>query len=78
MYRNTESYNFVLKVPLHGLEVFLNSVFTLMNTPLKSPTYTCISKHSKTLKVKYHLPSRGSVSYVVIDAINLKVDDEGE
>nr|WP_223823728.1 transposase [Candidatus Enterovibrio escacola] len=33
----------IFKLLLRGLEIFLNSVFTLMNIPLKSPTYTCIS-----------------------------------
>ncbi|PCS21507.1 hypothetical protein BTN49_3047 [Candidatus Enterovibrio escicola] len=47
----------IFKLPLRGLEGFLNSVFTLMNVPLKSPTYSCISKRSKTVKVKYRLPS---------------------
>ncbi|PCS22485.1 Mobile element protein [Candidatus Enterovibrio escicola] len=33
----------IFKLPLYGLGGFLNSVFTLMNVPLKSSTYTCIS-----------------------------------
>ncbi|PCS23236.1 Mobile element protein [Candidatus Enterovibrio escicola] len=33
----------IFKLPLHGLEDFLNSFFPLMNVPLKSPTYTCMS-----------------------------------
>ncbi|WP_150137825.1 transposase [Candidatus Enterovibrio escicola] len=28
----------IFKFPLHALEGFLNSVFTLMNVPLKFPT----------------------------------------
>ncbi|PCS23728.1 Mobile element protein [Candidatus Enterovibrio escicola] len=47
----------IFKLPLHGLEGFLNSVFTLMHVPLKSPTYTFINKCSKTVKVKYRLPN---------------------
>ncbi|PCS21692.1 hypothetical protein BTN49_2704 [Candidatus Enterovibrio escicola] len=46
----------ISKLPLRGLESFLNSIFTLMNIPLKSPRYTCISKRSKTVKVEYRLP----------------------
>ncbi|PCS21337.1 hypothetical protein BTN49_2876 [Candidatus Enterovibrio escicola] len=34
----------IFKLPLRGLESFLNSVFTLMNIPLKSLTYICISR----------------------------------
>ncbi|PCS22421.1 Mobile element protein [Candidatus Enterovibrio escicola] len=33
----------IFKLPLRGLEGFLNSIFMLINVPLKSPTYTCIS-----------------------------------
>ncbi|PCS21585.1 transposase [Candidatus Enterovibrio escicola] len=33
----------ISKLPLRGLKGFLNLVFTLMNVPLKYPTYTCIS-----------------------------------
>ncbi|PCS23418.1 Mobile element protein [Candidatus Enterovibrio escicola] len=68
----------IFKLPLHKLENFLNSVLTLRKIPLKSPTYICISKRSKTLKVKYHLLSRGAVYHVVIDTTNLKVYYEGE
>ncbi|PCS23628.1 Mobile element protein [Candidatus Enterovibrio escicola] len=47
----------IFKRPRRGLEGFLNSVFTLMNILLKFPTYTCISKRSKTVESKYRLPS---------------------
>ncbi|PCS21393.1 Mobile element protein [Candidatus Enterovibrio escicola] len=46
----------IFKLPLRGLKHFLNSVFTLMKVPLKSPTYTYINKSSKTVEVKYRLP----------------------
>ncbi|WP_394349152.1 transposase [Candidatus Enterovibrio escicola] len=48
----------IFKLLLHGLKGFLNSVFTLMNVPPKSPIYICISKRSKTVKIKYRLTSR--------------------
>ncbi len=63
----------IFKLPLGGLEGFINSALTLMNVPLKSPTYTCISKHSKTVEVKYRCQNRRSVDHVVIDATDLKV-----
>ncbi|PCS21887.1 hypothetical protein BTN49_2352 [Candidatus Enterovibrio escicola] len=68
----------ISKLPLRGLKDFLNSIFTLMNLSLRSPTYTCISKHSKSIKVKYRLPSRGAVAHVLIDVTGLKVYGEGE
>ncbi len=61
-----------------GSEGLLSSVFMLMNVPLKSPTYTCISKCSKTVKVKIRLPSLGAVAHVVIDTTDLKVYSEGK
>ncbi len=33
---------------------------------------------SKTVEVKYHLPSRGAVVYVVIDATSLNIYGKGE
>ncbi|PCS21873.1 Mobile element protein [Candidatus Enterovibrio escicola] len=68
----------IFKLLLHRLEGFLNSVFTLMSVPLKSLTYTCISKHSKTVKVKYPLPSLGVGAHVIIDTTGLKVYDEDD
>ncbi|PCS21284.1 hypothetical protein BTN49_3172 [Candidatus Enterovibrio escicola] len=62
----------ISKLPLRGLEGLLSSVFTLMNVPLKSPTYTCINTCSKTVKIKYRLPNKGAVSHVVIDTTVLK------
>ncbi len=68
----------IFELPLRGLKGFLNSVFTLMNVLLKSSTYTCISKHSKTVEVKYRSPSLGAIVCGVIDATNLKVYGEGK
>jgi hypothetical protein len=35
----------LFNLPLRALEGFINSVFSLMNVPLSSPDYSCISKH---------------------------------
>jgi hypothetical protein len=55
----------IFKLPLRALQGFLDSIFTLMDVPLKSPSYSCISKRAKTVEVQYRLLSRGSE---VIDA----------
>lgn len=68
----------IFKLPLRALQGFLDSIFVLMDVPLKSPSYSCISKRAKRVEVQYRLPSRGSVAYVVIDATGLKVFGEGE
>ena len=68
----------VFKLPLRALEGFINSLFQLMNVPLQSPDYSCISKRAKTVEIKYRLPSHGPVAHLVIDATGLKVYGEGE
>ncbi|WP_150138195.1 transposase [Candidatus Enterovibrio escicola] len=45
----------IFKFLLRTLEGFLNSVSTLIHVLLQYPTYTCISKCSKNVEVKYRL-----------------------
>ncbi|OOE96251.1 transposase, partial [Salinivibrio sp. IB643] len=54
----------IFKLPLRALQGFLDSIFGLMDVPLKSPSYSCISKRAKTVEVNYRLPSRGPVAHV--------------
>jgi len=68
----------VFNLSLRALEGFTNSIFQLMDVPLSSPSYSCISKRAKTVEVKYRAKSHGSVSHVVIDSTGLKVYGEGE
>lgn len=68
----------VFKLPLRALEGFINSLFVLMDVPLTSPSYSCISKRAKTVEVHYRSPSREPIAHVVIDATGLKVYGEGE
>ena len=49
-----------------------------MKLSLTAPDYSCISKRAKTVDIKYRNPSRGAVTYVVVDATGLKVYGEGE
>ncbi|WKE64618.1 IS5 family transposase [Gallaecimonas kandeliae] len=65
-------------LPLRALEGFINSLFQLMELPLTSPSYSCISKRAKTVNIRYRLPSKGPVAHLVIDATGLKVYGEGE
>ncbi len=57
---------------------FINLLFRLMDVPLRSPDYSCISKRAKTVEVKYRNPSRGPVAHLVVDSTGLKVYGEGE
>lgn len=68
----------VFKLPLRALEEFINSLFQLIDVPLQSPDYSCISKRAKQVNIQYRLPSQGPVAHLVIDATELKVYGEGE
>ncbi len=65
----------VFNLSLRSLEGFINSIFELMGAPLRSPTYSCISKRAKTVEVNYRRRSRGPIA---IDSTGLKVFGEGE
>ena len=68
----------VFKLSLRATEGFMNSLFQLMDVPLNSPDYTCISKRAKTVDVKYRNRCRGPVAHLVVDSTGLKVYGEGE
>lgn len=68
----------VFNLSLRALEGFTNSVFQLMDVPLTSPSYSCISKRAKTVEIEYRAKSHGPVAHVVIDSTGLKVYGEGE
>ena len=61
----------VFNLSLRALEGFTNSIFQLMDVPLSSPSYSCISKRAKTVEIKYRAKSHGPVSHVVIDSTGL-------
>ena len=68
----------IFSLPLRALQGFIDSIFKLMDVPLSSPDYTCISKRSKTVQVQYRNKSRGCIRHIAIDATGLKVFGEGE
>lgn len=68
----------IFSLPLSALQGFIDSIFKLMDVPLSSPDYTCISKRSKTVQVQYRNKSRGCIQHIAIDATGLKVFGEGE
>lgn len=63
---------------MRALQGFIDSVFELLDVPQSPPDYTCISKRSKTLQVKYRYKSRGAIRHIAIDSTGLKVFGEGE
>ena len=46
--------------------------------PLCYPDYSGASKRTRTVKVAYRQPSKGTITDLVIDLIGLKVLGEGE
>ncbi|USD32099.1 MULTISPECIES: IS5 family transposase [Vibrio] len=68
----------IFSLPLRALQGFIDSIFKLLDVPLTSPGYTCISKRSKTVQVKYRNKSRGAIRHIAIDSTGLKVFGEGE
>ena len=68
----------VFSLPLRALQGFIDSIFELLDVPLTSPDYTCISKRSKTVQVKYRNKSKGAIRHIAIDSTGLKVFGEGE
>lgn len=68
----------IFSLPLRALQGFIDSIFELLDVPLTSPDYTCISKRSKTVQVKYRNRSRGAIRHIAIDSTGLKVFGEGE
>ncbi len=68
----------IFKLTLRSSEGFLNSIFSLMKLPLRSPGYTCISKRAKTVNISIKMPIRGEIRHLAIDSTGLKVFGEGE
>jgi hypothetical protein len=68
----------VFPLPLRALQGFIDSIFTLMDVPLRSPNYSSISKRAKTIDVKYDIQSKGATRHIVIDSTGLKLFGEGE
>lgn len=68
----------IFSLLLRAEQGFIDSIFKLLDVPRTSPDYTCISKRSKTVQVKYRNKSRGAIRHIAIDSTGLKVFGEGE
>lgn len=66
------------KLTYRALEGFTRSIFTLMRSPLKIPTFSLTCKRAKRLHC--HLPQLSSrrPSTIIVDATGIKVLGEGE
>ncbi|MFP9228548.1 IS5 family transposase [Pectobacterium cacticida] len=68
----------VFSLTLRALQGFIDSVFQLMDVPLRSPDYIRVSKRAKSLNVNIKTSTRGEIAHLVIDSTGLKVFGEGE
>ncbi len=57
----------IFSLPLRALQGCIDSIFALMNVPLRSPNYTSISKSSKTVQgnTKTNLKAQFAISPLI-------------
>ncbi len=68
----------LFRLALRAAQGFIDSVFALMDVPLRSPDYTSVSKRAKSVNVSFKTSTRGEIAHLVIDSSGLKVFGEGE
>ncbi|MGL0902274.1 IS5 family transposase, partial [Klebsiella pneumoniae] len=68
----------VFRLTLRAAQGFIDSIFSLMNVPLRCPDYSCVSRRAKSVNVSFKTPTRGEIARLVIDSTGLKVFGEGE
>ncbi len=68
----------VFRLTLRAAQGFIDSIFSLMNVPLRCPDYSCVSRRAKSVNVSFKTPTRGEIAHLVIDSTGLKVFGEGE
>ncbi|MBD7142177.1 IS5 family transposase, partial [Klebsiella pneumoniae] len=68
----------VFRLTLRAAQGFIDSIFTLMNVPLRCPDYSCVSRRAKSVNISFKTFTRGEIAHLVIDSTGLKVFGEGE
>ncbi|CAK9886698.1 MAG: hypothetical protein XXXJIFNMEKO3_03144 [Candidatus Erwinia impunctatus] len=68
----------IFRLTPQAVQGFIDSIFSLMNVPLRCPDYSCVSKRARTVNISFKKPTRSEIAYLVIDSTGLKVFDEGE
>lgn len=56
----------------------MDSIYALMNVPLRCPDDTIVSKRASSVNVSFKTSTRGEIAHLVIDSTGLKVFGEGE
>ncbi len=68
----------VFRLTLRAAQGFIDFISALMNVPLRCPDYTCVSKRATSVNISFKTPTRGEISYLVIDSTGLNVFSKGE
>ncbi|KAB3082321.1 IS5/IS1182 family transposase, partial [Escherichia coli] len=68
----------VFRLSLRATQGLIDSIFTLMDVPLRCPDDTRVSKRAKSVNVRFKTPTRGEIAHRVTDSTGLKVSGEGE
>ncbi len=68
----------LFRLTLRAAQGFIDSIFALMNVPLRCPDYSSVSKRAKSVNVCFKTPTRGEIAHLVIDSTGLKVFGEGK
>nr|QGW58883.1 Mobile element protein [Klebsiella pneumoniae] len=63
----------MFRLTLRAAQGFIDSIFTLMNVPLRCPDYTSVSRRAKSVNVSFKTFTRGEIAHLVIDSTGLKV-----
>ena len=68
----------VFRLTLRAAQGFIDSIFSLMNVPLRCPDYSCVSRRAKSVNVSFKTPTRGEIAHLVIDStgLHLAVDSK--
>jgi hypothetical protein len=63
----------VFRLTLRSAQGFIDSIFALMDVPLRCPDYSSVSKRASSVNVSFKTPTRGEIAHLVIDSTGLKV-----
>ncbi|EET0908740.1 IS5 family transposase [Escherichia coli] len=58
----------VFRLTLRAAQGFIDSIFTLMNVPLRCPDYTSVSKRAKSVNVSFKTFTRGEIAHLAVDS----------
>lgn len=62
----------VFRLTMWAVQGFIDSIFTLMDVPLRCPNYRCISRRTKSVSVSFKTATRSEIAHIVIDSTGLR------